>query len=137
MTSNVDQFNKEVGAFAATLVPQEAVRFQKKLVFEALSRLVQKTPVDTGRARGNWQVTINELPNSEVTVWTRQDPQSPATPAEMIPAALGGLPPFQIVYITNNVEYIVYLEGGSSSQASEGMVEVTIAELIAQFHEET
>jgi len=56
------QFNFEIDNFVKKLVPEEIVLFQKKIALEALRKLVKRTPVDTGRARGNWQVTSNSFP---------------------------------------------------------------------------
>ena len=51
------QFNKSIDDFARK-IPGKVSALQKKIVLEALKRIVERTPVDTGRARGNWQVTI-------------------------------------------------------------------------------
>ena len=51
---------------------------------------------------------------------------------EVITEAVGvlrSLPPFEMVWISNNVDYIEFLEHGSSQQAPEGMLAVTIEEL--------
>ncbi len=40
---------------------------------------------------------------------------------------------FQIVYIANNVNYIIYLEDGTSKQAPEGMVAITMQELADEY----
>ena len=135
--SNVDQFNAAVKTFTTNFMPMAMVRAQKKIVFDLLGSIVQKTPVDTGRARGNWQLTINTMPSGEVTTSTAPSPQSPATAAEMQASVVTGHPPYQIVYITNNVTYITYLEEGHSSQAKQGMVEVTLAEMITHMDTET
>jgi len=44
-------------------------------------------------------------------------------------AALAGLPAYQVVWISNNVDYIEELEHGHSWQAPHGMLAVTVAEL--------
>jgi hypothetical protein len=46
---------------------------------------------------------------------------------------LSKLGPFQVVFVSNNVEYISYLDEGSSDQAPEGMTELTMAELLEMF----
>jgi hypothetical protein len=51
----------------------------RKMVFEVFKRIVKRTPVDTGRARGGWQVAkvyslYSELggsPTEDKVVWTR------------------------------------------------------------------
>ncbi|GAG45836.1 unnamed protein product, partial [marine sediment metagenome] len=44
---------------------------------------------------------------------------------------LASIPPFSLVHLTNNLEYIYYLEYVKrSSQHPEGMVEITLTEMI-------
>ena len=106
-----------------------ATVMQKKVVLEALRRLVEKTPVDTGRARGNWQVTIASPAEGQVEV---TDSDGAATLVKGL-ASLIGLPNFQIVWISNNVDYIEKLEHGGSKQAPEGMLAITFEELRNMF----
>jgi len=126
--SNLAQFNKELDAFSKK-VPAMATVMQKKVVLEALRRLVEKTPVDTGRARGNWQVTIASPAEGQVEV---TDSDGAATLVKGL-ASLIGLPNFQIVWISNNVDYIEKLEHGGSKQAPEGMLAITFEELRNMF----
>jgi hypothetical protein len=132
LADNLAAFNKEVDAFAKTLVPQKLVLFQKKLVLEALRRIVMKTPVDTGRARGNWQVTIAEPAEAQIDV---KDKDGTAVIAAGM-AAIADLPPNMVVWISNNLDYIEALEDGHSGQAPQGMVALTIAELTEMFQVE-
>ena len=127
MPTNIDKFNAEVEKFTATLVPEQIRFFQRRIVLELLTRIVEGTPVATGLARANWQVTIGEV--SEELFEVRG-------PSEVISAgmqAVSDIPPFSIVYITNNVPYIVFLERGHSKQAPKGMVEVSVGELLGLF----
>jgi hypothetical protein len=145
MESNLAQFNSEVTQFAQS-IPGKVTLLQKKVVLEALRRLVEKTAVDSGRARGNWQATINNPAEGQVEGdWpaTKGPPRTTRPPLrpedkEVIAkglAALSGLPPFQVVWISNNVDYIEFLEHGDrvSKQAPEGMLAVTIEELRNMF----
>jgi len=120
---NLSQFTLALTRAAERLPAEGVVKLQKTLVFEALSRLVQRTPVLTGRARSNWQVTIGQPSESQVGIDTATGTVTRGT------AALAQLPPYQIVWISNNVPYIQKLEMGSSKQAPAGMVAVTVAEL--------
>jgi len=130
VTDNLAQFNREIDAFARK-VPDRAVLVQKNVTMEALRRLVFKTPVKSGRARGNWQVTIGDPAMGQLDVL---DVDGSMTVAAGL-AALAGLPPYQIVWISNNVDYIERLEHGHSKQAPEGMLAVTVEELRAMFRE--
>jgi len=127
----------------------ELVKLQKRIVLEAFRRIVKRTPVDTGRTRGNWQITIGVVPTAEAA----------GTKLATAIGALTGLGPYQVVYITNNVPHIEVLEyglfeprdpgpskdprkgrkgrelvrAGFSVQAPQGMVRVTVVELEVMF----
>lgn len=145
-TSNIKQFNMEITKFAKS-IPGKVTKMQKHIVMEALRRLVEKTPVDTGCARGNWQVTIGSPASGQVSGdWpktsgppkTERPPLRPEDNQTILNglAALTGLPKFQVVWITNNVDYIEFLESGSaqgSTQAPEGMLAITVEELRGLF----
>ena len=98
------------------------------------SSIVKKTPVDTGRARGNWNISVGspDLTTSDTTDPKFKQPKS-------IPAGADDQP----IYICNNLPYIRKLEfgeypnppkkdggktvNGFSRQAPHGMVGVTVA----------
>ncbi len=136
---NLDKFKVELKKFA-DLTEEQHVQLLKKVAFQVLTGVVEKTPVDTGRARGNWQVSVNGSAGN--TTIERNDQSGPAE-ATLAPglstavdaglAALAGVKPFSTVVIYNNVEYIAALEHGHSKQAPHGMVALTIAEVQAQF----
>ena len=128
---NLNSFNMEIGKFAAG-IPDKVVVFQKKIVLEALRRIVMRTPVDTGRAKGNWQVSINEP--AEGTIDEGISPNiSDGEVIEKGLVALATLPPYSVVWIANNLEYIEFLEHGSSKKAPDGMVALAVQELEQMF----
>lgn len=96
----------------------ELDRVVRKIAFDVDRRVTKKTPVDTGRARANWNVSVGEIDTSiqldtfskKVTNLGRGDGENP-------------------IYITNSLPYIFSLEHGGSRQAPSGMVEVTMAEI--------
>jgi hypothetical protein len=86
---------------------------------------VLSTPVDTGRARGNWIATIGSPATN-----ADQEPDKPgyATIAKA-EAAVRQFKIGDIIYISNNVEYIVPLnEGHSPQRRPEGMTDIAMAE---------
>lgn len=99
--TNIAEFQKQLGDFASKLLPPQVLALQKKLVFEIHRRVVMRTPVDSGHARRNWQVTVGAPAVGEVTG------QAPPPLA-----ALAGLQPFGVAFITNNVPYIEVIENG-------------------------
>jgi hypothetical protein len=98
-------------------------RLMRALVLETTSRLVRRTPVDTGRARGGWQVTTG-APSAQAIERLDTAGAAPIAEAVAVPIVPGGT-----TYIVNNVVYINELEHGSSKQAPLGMVAITAAEI--------
>lgn len=100
----------------------------RALGFEALGRIMNKTPVDTGRARANWNVSEGEEDPSTNPEATRKD---------VVPKKLEGQGRIRlldfwegdVLYVTNGLPYIQPLEDGHSGQAPKGMARVTVAEL--------
>lgn len=101
-------------------------RFQQALLLEGLRRLVLRTPVDTGRARGAWEATA-DTPATSSPVGA-QDKNGSGTIAKGA-GIISGILPGQVGYVVNNVAYIDELEKGHSQQAPNGMVTVTLEEL--------
>lgn len=93
----------------------------KKIIFECWTRIIQRSPVDTGRFRSSW--TLQEgTPNVSV----KADGKYQHTPP-MPQLALAN--PFTMVWINNSLPYAERLEFGSSKQAPEGMVRLTVHEV--------
>ena len=106
------------------------VLVQQKVALQLLEGIVNMNPVLTGRSRGNWYVTIG-APSSEY------DEQGFPTSAEATVQRGRGvvetITTLGTVYITNNTPYITELEKGTSTQAPQGMVQVTLDRVGAQF----
>lgn len=138
LATNVREFNQAVTRFEKTLVPEQVALLHKKIALEALRRVVLKTPVDTGRARGNWQTTIDSPAEGEVRGrWKKTGRRSKQVgqSTEVMKGAqiIATARPFSTIFLTNNVPYIVRLENGWSKQAPKGMVSTTVEELRAMF----
>lgn len=98
----------------------------RKVVFDIDTRLIVKTPVDTGRARANWMVSVGSYVDQPTD---NTDKVGNETSVQ----ALNVLADYDFtkgdsVFITNSVPYIRPLENGHSKQAPNGMVKVTVAE---------
>ena len=99
---------------------------------EALNRIVLKTPVDTGRARGNWNVLIGTGDEEDAD---DSEDKSGAAAISRGGDVIGGYARetgFPVISIYNNLPYIERLEDGYSDQTPEGMVAVTAAELTVE-----
>ncbi len=93
----------------------------RKIVIDAFSEVILRSPVDTGRFRGNWQVAIGAVPDGALDL---TDPGGAATVSTATAAAMG-LKAGDVIYLANNLPYAMRLEFGHSSQAPGGMVRLT------------
>jgi len=90
----------------------------RTVAFDAFGMVVKKTPVDTGRARGNWNISVGSIDYSvNENATTKKSPDIKKG---------DGLKP---IFITNSLEYIEDLENGTSQQAPNGMVAITVNEI--------
>lgn len=125
MATNARQFGLALAEFARKLPAEHLVPFHKKITLEALARIVRRSPVDTGRFRGNWQTSIGQPAAGTVE---KLDPSGSDALREGA-SAIADLQPFSITYLANNLPYAERLEDGYSEQAPSGMVALTFAEL--------
>lgn len=119
--TNLDSFNRELRRASKRIEKEVFIVFVRFIGIEALTRIVLRTPVDTGRARGNWQLSLN---SPEESVLERAGISIGAETGKLDELQLG-----DVIWLANNVPYIEALENGHSSQAPEGMVALTFAEL--------
>lgn len=112
----------------------EFKKVRKSYAFALYSSIVKKTPVDTGRARGNWNISVGHDVTTEST-----DTKPQYKNVDDVPEVKGD----ESIFISNNLPYITKLEYGGypnppkggkgktvdgySKQAPEGMVGVTLA----------
>lgn len=84
------------------------------------SKIIKRSPVDTGRFRGNWQFTINSAASGKLA--------SIGDPSGALISASQGWESGSSFYMTNNLPYAERLEYGWSAQAPSGMVRVVLSE---------
>ena len=107
----------------------------RKIALEMFRRIILKSPVDTGRFRGNWQLAIGSVPEGTLEL---DDKTGTATIAKGA-ATVMGINAGDTIYFANNLPYARRLEeggypdgpkveNGRSSQAPNGMVALTIQE---------
>ncbi|MAR55999.1 MAG: hypothetical protein CMM93_02345 [Rickettsiales bacterium] len=86
--------------------------------------VVKNTPVDTGRAKGNWWAGMNDVP---ATIHDAEDKTSGASLQREAESksreAIQAFKPGSKIYISNNLPYIRRLNDGYSKQAPASFVE--------------
>ncbi len=98
----------------------------KVTMIELFNRVIQKSPVDTGRFRANWNCSIGspDLSTSQAIDPSGSGAISKAT-STVVSYTLNG----QSVFLTNNLPYADRLENGWSKQAPNGMVRLSVMEI--------
>jgi hypothetical protein len=111
----------------------DADNVMESFVFGLYGEIIRRTPVDTGRAKGSW-----ELGTALAT--DRRTTDGPKNPSGVVkkPAGLKGMVKKSDripIYISSAIPYIVPLEHGhSKEQATKGyMVAGSITHTLAQF----
>lgn len=105
----------------AGVVEEQLSQRVRVIAMAMLNEIVLRSPVDTGRFRGNNIVSVGApVYTSSVNV----DPTGSETIQQGLRVTTG-LEPYTQVFIQNNLVYSVELERGHSKQAPSGVYEVS------------
>jgi hypothetical protein len=129
-SSEIDSFVKSFQGAVSSVVADSIKEISEKIIL--------RTPVDTGRARANWQAMINDEANSSIN-WQGNDSEgnpdlSAPAPSEGSDFAIANMIPVaeqavgEVFVMTNSVIYTEDLEYGTSAQAPQGMLRRTVSE---------
>jgi len=113
-TENIKNFNDDLQKFILVtgVSVDKGVRTLALRLYDGITKM---TPVDTGRARGNWNLGVGQ-PDLSINESARQ--------IQNFSLKVGdGL---QAIYVTNNLPYINVLEYGDANRQPVGMVKVTM-----------
>ncbi len=109
-------FSNDIRRFT-TKTTEAHNKITRVATLELFSGVIKATPVDTGRARGNWQTAPGSPVAGETERLDKSGGEAIAEVEAKTPEGAG-----QVTYLSNNLPYIMTLEEGSSTQAPEGMV---------------
>ncbi|MEM7444293.1 MAG: HK97 gp10 family phage protein [Pseudomonadota bacterium] len=127
MTINLKDFSAQLDAFEASVKEAHAEQL-RRVSLDLLTRLVERSPVKSGRFKGNWMVSSSR---PALVASDRVDPDGRATIARRA-AALRNVKPFDTVCITNATPYAAEVEEGSSTQAPAGIVQTAVADILGE-----
>lgn len=127
-------FEADLARFAekAQMKQEQALR---KTAIELFGRVIMRTPVDTGRLRGNWQATVGSPADYAIAASDNASPVnsvgagSSSAKTAMMDTVLGADRP-TMFWLTNTLPYasVIEYEGHSHTQAPQGMVRISVAE---------
>lgn len=105
---------------------------RKAITLKLFNSVIMATPVDTGRARGNWHTTTGGPSTAQSAREDKVQVGSPGGQAmaeaeQVILNSVFG----DSLHLTNNLPYILPLEYGHSSQMPAGMVRQSVARIDA------
>ena len=124
----IRQFNESVDAWINAVENglEDVIEIFGGKVQEAL---VKASPVDTGRFRGNWQVTANRPPLYAMNNYDRDGSDTIAEGKRALHAIMRGGGAVRSIYFSNMLIYANALEYGHSKQAPAGVVGIVAARL--------
>lgn len=115
--SNFAKLLEKAGAKAEAVVRKTAIELQNSMI--------NMSPVDTGRFKGNWQAGIGSI-NTDTSAAPGSDAKGRTV------ATLAGWAPGQTIFLSNSMPYARVLEYGrangkpGSLQAPNGFVRLTV-----------
>jgi len=117
------QFSRRMN-IVADVVGENAAKTVRRAAIAADQAVVLATPVDTGRARANWVTSIGA---PRFTTTESVDPAGGIT----IGQGLNVINTYKntkqgSIFISNSLDYIAFLEDGSSRQAPSGMTRFAV-----------
>jgi hypothetical protein len=117
---------KQVLARKRKLLEEAPTKARNAAAIAFVARVVPRTPVDTGQARGNWQAGVGQPDTT--TDPTSLDPNATKTP-QRLKRVIKALPKGGSLFISNHLPYARRLENGWSQQAPSGFMTLTAAEV--------
>lgn len=123
-------FSKDIERWAAK-TEQTMDKAVRGIMLQLTRGIVLSTPVATGRARGNWQASINMPASGTLDKLSPSGGEVITEAAGSISAAVG-----ERYFLVNNLPYIQRLEYGHSSQAPAGMVRVNLERIKTNIQEQ-
>lgn len=125
-----NQYKKDIRGWVKGM-KASILDFKNAVSVEMHTRIVQGTPIDTGRAKASWNINPGTADESVYPVV----PENAKLPREVAHAEAFSKHPIAfktknpITVISNNLDYIVELENGKSRQSPPGyMVQMVLTE---------
>jgi|SRR6185369_2949181 len=132
--ANLANFKMDLKRFYEVVTPKNHLRLQVNLAKRLHQLIVVRNsnmpnhPVDTGWARANWAMSIGSPGKGVIGSYPGKGVRA-NLPTFNIASVLAQAKPFGIIWVYNNVPYILALEDGHSTQAPNGMVEGALNDL--------
>ena len=120
MSITMDEFANRLDSFAISF-PKAVNQLVRLTALETLKNIVIATPRDIGRAASNWFISVH-TPSDEISDDTEVDENLVEQSGKILSPTVSN-----IIWLSNNLPYIVRLNDGWSKQTASGFVERGIA----------
>lgn len=136
----MNTLNSQLKKFDAD-VKKRVNKFKISFAKTILFYLIHRTPVDTSTALSNWIVGLSKAKNRVIEAHQFGVDGSTRSASAGVAMSLGGAiiqraKVGEIVYITNNVDYIELLNMGYSKQAERHYIERCVSDAVEQMKRE-
>lgn len=131
MGSSLKAFGRRMGAHSRTF-SQRVDKAIKRTAVIVDQTVVLATPVDTGKARSNWVVSVGSPSRQENAAYApgsklgKNETGNANAAMAQGRQVISGRKPGKTIYITNNLDYIEDLNNGTSQQAASGFVQKAV-----------
>ena len=102
----------------------DADTFVRKVTIDLFGKVINMSPVDTGRFKANWQCTLDAAATTPLNSTDKDGASTMATMQD----AVASFPLGRVTYMSNALDYAYGLEYGNSKQAPLGMIRLTARE---------
>ena len=124
---NLNNFNGAINAFKIE-IKDEAEEMARRVAFAVDRQVVMMSPVDTGRFRANWQVSLNVEASGTVEhvpgVGGSTTGANTQKALDQLSKVMKDYELGQDIYVVNNVVYGPVLNDGHSKQAPRNFVQI-------------
>lgn len=128
--ASIQSFNLALGKYATDTVPDLLRGRMTIIALEGAKSLTELTPVDYGRAKGNWQTSLGSPAGGELERFDKTEEGTPGrvAMADVLPTMRNWKPGVWIWY-HNGVPYITILNDGTGGRTAHMMLERTVEHL--------
>lgn len=119
-------WSRPPSGFADELEKLQSQRL-RAAALQALTGVIERSPVDTGAFRGNNRVSVGSRDTAADPGAT--DPSGAGALSAGSAAIQAVRAPFTVIYVQNNLPYAERLENGHSGQAPQGVYQITFNSL--------
>lgn len=130
MPTGFEGFSKRMSSHGERII-DNANKLKRKAALAVDASVVMATPVDTGRARANWQASLSAPVGAEIEAYAPGTAGSTSgengrRALEQAKTEIAASQPEQGIFLTNNLPYIGRLNEGHSAQAPSGFVQTAV-----------